>query len=43
MNLRYCNNISKNTCDIIKGKDISLADNGILWYIERPLYEFYLR
>ena len=30
MNLRYCNNISKNTCDIIKEKEISLADNGIL-------------
>ena len=30
MNLRYCNDISKNTCDIIKEKEISLADNGIL-------------
>ena len=30
MNLRYCNNISKNTCDIIKEKEISLAENGIL-------------
>ena len=30
MNLRYCNDISKNTCDIIKEKEICLADNGIL-------------
>ena len=30
MNLRYCNDISKNTCDIIKEKEISVADNGIL-------------
>ena len=30
MNLRYCNDISKNVCDIIKEKEISLADNGIL-------------
>ena len=31
MNLRYCNDISKNTCDIIKEKkEVSLADNGIL-------------
>ena len=30
MNLRYYNDISKNTCDIIKEKEISVADNGIL-------------
>ena len=30
MNLRYCNDISKNTCDITKEKEISLADNDIL-------------
>ena len=30
MNLRYCNDINKNTCDIIKEKEISLADSGIL-------------
>ena len=30
MNLRNCNNINKNTCDIIKEKEISPADNGIL-------------
>ena len=30
MNLRYCNDISKNTWDIIKEKEISLVDNGIL-------------
>ena len=30
MNLRYCNDVSKNTCDIIKEKEISLTDNGIL-------------
>ena len=30
MNVRYCNDISKNTCDIIKDKVFSLADNGIL-------------
>ena len=30
MNLRYCNDISKNTCDIIKEKEIILADNVIL-------------
>ena len=30
MNLRYYNDIIKNTCDIIKEKEISLADSGIL-------------
>ena len=40
MNLQYCNDISKNTCDIIKGKEISLADNGILHAL---FYEFHLR
>ena len=30
MNLRYCNDISKYIYDIIKEKEISLADNGIL-------------
>ena len=30
MNLRYCNDTSKNTGDIIKEKEISLEDNGIL-------------
>ena len=30
MNLRYCNDKSKNTCDIIKEEEINLADNGIL-------------
>ena len=30
MNLRYCNDISKNTCDISKEKEMSLADIGIL-------------
>ena len=41
MNLRYCNDISKNSyCDIIKEKEIRLADNGIL---HAPFYEFYLR
>ena len=30
VNLRYCKDISKNTCDIIKEKEISLADNGIM-------------
>ena len=30
MNLGYCNDTSKNTCDIIKEKEISPADNGIL-------------
>ena len=33
MTLQYCNDISKNTCDIIKEKEISLVDNGILYAI----------
>ena len=30
MNLQYCDDISKNTFDTIKEKEISLAGNGIL-------------
>ena len=40
MTLRYCNDISKNTCDIIKEKEINQADNGILHALFK---EFYLR